>query len=209
MKREDLEILKKAREKESKLNTPSFIAEYPQAMSNELCDVLIDYVNEKIEANPQLNRSDPQASDESHYRKDWHIFIHNLKDISSDINKILSHFLKIYTDEYMGLYHTGGYASFEQKLQVTPPGGGFHNWHCEHSHYVYCDRVLAWMFYLNDIELGGETEFLHQRCRIKPEKGKLVFFPAGFTHCHRGNPPLNNTKYIVTGWFNLSRPNSR
>ena len=66
------------------------------------------------------------------------------------------------------------------------------------------ERILAWMFYLNDIELGGETEFLHQRLRIKPEKGKCVLFPASFTHCHRGNPPLAATKYIVTGWFKLS-----
>jgi len=23
---------------------------------------------------------------------------------------------------------------------------------------------------------------------------------AAFTHTHRGNPPLSNAKYIVTGW---------
>lgn len=23
---------------------------------------------------------------------------------------------------------------------------------------------------------------------------------AGFTHTHRGNPPISGTKYIITGW---------
>ena len=200
MKKEDIEILRKAREKESKMNTPSFIVEYPNALSNDMCDELTEYAKKT-----SLSRSVPLESVETSLRKDWFQFIHNIKDYALPINDILNRHLVKYTDEYMGAYYLGRYASFDQKFQVTPPGGGFHNWHCEHSHYVYCDRVLAWMFYLNDIELGGETEFLHQRCRIKPEKGKLVFFPASFTHAHRGNPPLNDTKYIVTGWFNLYR----
>jgi len=36
--------------------------------------------------------------------------------------------------------------------------------------------------------------------RVKPKKGRLILFPAGFTHTHRGNPPLDGEKYIITGW---------
>ena len=81
---------------------------------------------------------------------------------------------------------------------------GFKVWHCEHGPESLClRRIMAWMFYLNDIDSGGETEFLHQRVRLKPTKGTLVLFPAAFTHCHRGNPPLNQTKYILTGWYHI------
>ena len=204
MKQEDYEILKRAREKENSIHSPSFITEYPKALSDDFCDSLVTWCDLQIESNPSLNRS---ASDSTIYdrRKDWFFFIHNKLDFSVPINNTLNEYLSKYVDEYMGAYYIGRYNSFDQKLQITPPGGGFHNWHCEHSHYVYCDRVLTWMFYLNDLEEGGETEFLHQRCRIKPEKGKLVLFPAAFTHSHRGNPPLKDTKYVVTGWFNLCR----
>jgi hypothetical protein len=63
------------------------------------------------------------------------------------------------------------------------------------------NRIMAFMLYLNDVEVGGETEFLYQKTRIKPQKDRLVIWPAGYTHPHRGNPPLSNEKYIITGWI--------
>lgn len=86
------------------------------------------------------------------------------------------------------------------KIQRTEVGGGYHIWHYESDGRGFCRRVLAYILYLNDIDEGGETEFLYQSKRIKPEKGTLILFPAAFTHTHRGNPPLSNTKYIATGW---------
>ena len=56
------------------------------------------------------------------------------------------------------------------------------------------------MLYLNSVTEGGETEFLYQKRRIKPQQGRLLIFPAGFTHTHRGNPPLSGNKYILTSW---------
>jgi hypothetical protein len=62
-------------------------------------------------------------------------------------------------------------------------------------------RLLVFILYLNTIEEGGETEFLYQKKRIQPVEGRLLIWPAGFTHTHRGNPPLKDNKYIVTGWL--------
>ena len=36
--------------------------------------------------------------------------------------------------------------------------------------------------------------------KIKPKSGRVVIFPASFTHLHRGKPPYE-TKYIATGWL--------
>ena len=86
------------------------------------------------------------------------------------------------------------------KIQKTLQGEGYHIWHYEQDSHVNKHRVLAWMLYMNDVEEGGETEFLHQRCRFKPTKGTLLVWPAHFTHVHRGNPPLSGEKIILTGW---------
>ena len=90
------------------------------------------------------------------------------------------------------------------KFQKTDPGGGYHVWHGEHAGGLNAGRVLAYMLYLNTLELeeGGETEFLYQRLRIRPEENTMIVWPAAFTHAHRGNTVLGSqAKYVITGWF--------
>jgi len=87
------------------------------------------------------------------------------------------------------------------RVQKTEPSQGFHVWHCDSANFLTCRRMLVASLYLNTIEDGGETEFLYQRIRVSPIEGKLVLFPAGWTHPHRGNPPLKETKYILTTWL--------
>ncbi|MDO6680407.1 MULTISPECIES: 2OG-Fe(II) oxygenase [unclassified Shewanella] len=87
--------------------------------------------------------------------------------------------------------------------------GGYPHWHSEHfpqsgSHEAL-HRVLLYMYYLNDVEQGGETEFYYQNKVIKPTKGTMVIAPAGFTHTHRGNIPISDDKYIATSWIMFNR----
>jgi len=86
------------------------------------------------------------------------------------------------------------------KVQRTLPKEGYHVWHCEDTTRAQRDRILTFIVYLNDIEDGGETEFLYLSKRVKPVAGRVLLWPSGFTHTHRGNPPLKDTKYIITGW---------
>ena len=60
------------------------------------------------------------------------------------------------------------------------------------------ERYITAMFYLNDVEEGGETEFYHQELKIKPKQGNMIIFPPYYTHMHRGNVPLSNDKYTVS-----------
>ena len=104
------------------------------------------------------------------------------------------------------LVDSGVYAGLQvsqMKIQKTRQGEGYHNWHFEGGSSRY-DRtsILAFMIYLNDVEEGGETEFLYQGVRVPPKQGRFICWPGGFTHIHRGNPPLTNTKYAITGWIN-------
>jgi hypothetical protein len=61
-------------------------------------------------------------------------------------------------------------------------------------------RVLTYIFYLNDVDEGGHTEF-YGELKIKPKAGQLVLFPATWTYPHRGMMPKSSDKYIITGWL--------
>jgi hypothetical protein len=95
--------------------------------------------------------------------------------------------------------------------KYTKSQGGYPYWHSEiypqQNSIEALHRNLLFMFYLNDVNVGGETEFIYQDKKLKPKKGRMVIAPAGFTHTHRGNTPVSNDKYILTSWvlFNPSK----
>ncbi len=61
-------------------------------------------------------------------------------------------------------------------------------------------RLLTFIFYLNTVDEGGETEFW-RKYKIKPVAGRLVIFPAIWAYPHCGLMPISNDKYIITGWI--------
>ena len=59
----------------------------------------------------------------------------------------------------------------------------------------------------NNINLMRKLiETLHSAIEVYAEKfpiiKELCLFPSDWTHLHRGNPPISNDKYIMTGWYN-------
>jgi hypothetical protein len=68
---------------------------------------------------------------------------------------------------------------------------------CENK-YKY--RILNYLFYLNDVDEGGETEFFGNTT-VKPKCGKLLFFPSEWFFPHKGNIPISNDKYVIAGWI--------
>ncbi len=107
--------------------------------------------------------------------------------------------LKHYFERYP-ILKQGRYVHLNCKFQRTKPGEGYHTWHYENSGDSRY-RKLVTMLYLNDVEEGGETEFLYLHRRVQPRQGRILIFPAGFTHTHRGNPPLSGDKFILTSWL--------
>lgn len=108
---------------------------------------------------------------------------------------------KEYADKYSILTTAENHGMVSIRLQRTQKGGGYHRWHFEQAASAVSRRMIAWILYLNDVDEGGETEFLYQSKRVSAKAGRLVIFPASFTHTHRGNPPLSGEKYILTGWL--------
>ena len=109
--------------------------------------------------------------------------------------------LRCYTKRY-GIQFGGALYNDVFKIHKVRKTEGFHIWHYERAQPENLDRMMVYMTYLEVPKKGGETEFLHQSLRMEPIVGRTLIWPAGFTHMHRGNPPLDGEKMYITGWFN-------
>ena len=129
----------------------------------------------------------------------WHS---ELKSLIANFDQAYRHY-----DEMTGIVKSFGQDEFfytSLKIQKTLPGEGYHIWHCEHASRDTGQRCILAMAYLNTVAEGGETEFLYQSKRVPAVQGNIMFCPAGYTHTHRGNPPLTGDKYCITTWLEFT-----
>ena len=171
-------------------------------MSNELIDSYVAFFN-KCE---QQGAVYPRVEDEMLVSDNATSTIRDSNVALTYANKpFIDLFFKevypLYVKKFSSLKNIAMHTILEVKIQKTKVGEGYHTWHCENDGMKTRNRIMAFMVYLNDVQEGGETEFLYQKCRFKPEKNTLLVWPANYTHAHRGNPPLSNDKYIITGWI--------
>ena len=85
------------------------------------------------------------------------------------------------------------------QVQKYNKGEGKYIYHDDSRMYNGKYRKITFIWYLNTITDGGETEFTN--FKVKPEVGKLVLFPSSWVYPHRANVPISDDKYIMTGWL--------
>jgi len=205
-------------EKEHKMIFNEGIGVLENYASKEWCQILIDsfemYNEQKLSKNilndhfhvEGTNAGRTQFKEGTLGRHDEQLFLEVADStLASHTNMIIGSAFELYVNEYQGVTNSADpVSSWTCKIQKTKSGGGYHIWHCEDGAFLYRDRVLTWMIYLNDIpvENGGATDFLHQNCSFQPTTGTMVLWPATYTHMHRGAFLTGDIpKYIATGWF--------
>ena len=129
------------------------------------------------------------------------------KDI---INKILLESLSKYTPLYvkdnreLDLVIASWSVYIGYNIQKYKPKEGYFSEHCENNGYPNgVSRMMVWMIYLNTVTDDGGTYFTTYERTTAAVEGRLVIWPAYWTHTHRGIVSNTQTKYIATGWYNF------
>ena len=179
----------------------SFIYEFQNSLSADECNQIINRFEDSKEDHYQ-GRVGQNFTENVDVKKSTDMVISgkkNWKDFDTlfftSLSKALSAVKKEF-DFFSGPFKDIGYA-----VQKTSPGEYYH-WHIDSGSHQFSDRQLVAIWYLNDVDgPGGETEFLNQNVKIKPETGKLILFPPFWTHEHRGVTLQKGVKYIATTWI--------
>ena len=85
--------------------------------------------------------------------------------------------------------------------------GGFYKPHIDNftsSNGQENERIMTFIWYLNDVRNGGETHFLQTELKIKPKSGRLVMFPSNEPFFHEGLYTQEN-KYIISTWLEVKK----
>ena len=200
-----------------------FVGVFPNALSDQWCDSVIKLFEIRTALHGMggtFGRNTPNVSDVAlsiGTETNVDCYDKHRQDLSARLSWGNAHSLMTEFDnafwqnaypEYVLRYPVlkilGAHRVGSIKVQKTLPHQGYHVFHCENDSNEHGNRLLFIIVYLNDVHDGGETEFLFQGKRVPPRKGTLLLAPAGFTHTHRGNPPLKQEKYILTTWVEFS-----
>ena len=197
--------------KDKTVNITNFIGVYDNYIMEQECNKAIKLYEEQNKFNNTLNRihfensSTLKKQDQQFFAaaNNLSLWWESLKPMMVNFDLAWNHYIKnTGADEAYGV----PFNFTDLKIQKTLPTEGYHIWHVEHAKgYDNEKRAFVFSIYLNDVEEGGETEFLHFSKRVKPKTGRIVIWPAAFPYLHRGNSPLSGEKYILTSWM-LLRP---
>ncbi len=199
---------------EKTVNINNFIGVYDNYIIPEECSNAIRLYEDQVKFNNTINRlkfenaSILEKQDQQYFagRHNLDIWWKDLKSMLLNFEIAWKHYIENTgaSDAYKSNVYADPFYFTQLKLKKTLPTEGYHVWHIEHGKGLeYGARAFVFSIYLNDVEEGGETEFLHFSKRVKPKKGRIVIWPAAFPYLHRGNSPLSGEKYILTSWMTV------
>ena len=178
----------------------TFIFEKRDALSAQLCELAVERFEAQIDEQYEGRIGQLVEKDRS-IKKSTDLVVSgkpHWKDVDQALFRSLGQAILEFRETYP--YFKGPFKDMGYARQRTSPGEHYH-WHIDGGSHEFSQRQLVAVWYLNDVPgPGGETEFLLQNLKIKPEQGKLLLFPPFWTHEHRGVTLQKGVKYIATTW---------
>lgn len=120
------------------------------------------------------------------------------------VNIAVGKVLQEYINNYEFYPTTTAYTDSGYFIRKYEIGVDFYDWHTDNCSLETTTRVLAMLFYLNDVEEGGETEF-DIGIAVQPKQGRVLVFPAGFQYPHRAVTPVSEPKYLINTFIGYDR----
>jgi len=90
------------------------------------------------------------------------------------------------------------------RLRKSGRNDGFFSEHCDIINSITADRLLVIMFYLNTVDVGGETVFTNIDLPVQPKEGRVLIFNPSFMFPHKANKPVSDHKYTLQTYLHYT-----
>ena len=185
-----------------------FIGVYDNALTSYQCKEIIKWTETQSLVKGKV-LEDNQIKEKLEDKDDWEVDdtktnFQNKTFVDLMIRDALFKSIGLYRKSHPEIGHITPWDLYDDfNIQKYNPGEGYHALHCENAGGSDIMRVMAWMIYLNTVTDKGGTYFSSYNKTIKAKEGRLVIWPAYYTHPHKGVVSKTQTKYIATGWYNF------
>lgn len=179
-------------------NLNDLIQVYQDALGNDVCDFLISLFEEIKDKHDIIN------NEQSSFTQ---LNLTKYRDLTPDISNIHNRIIKNiveYRDRYYEYIDKRVFPkqhAFEMFRieKYDSSQSDYYDTHVDVMDYSSARRFLCFMWYLNDVDEGGQSVF--KDLVVEPKRGKLVIYPSLWMYPHRDEPPLNSSKYIMTSYL--------
>ena len=179
----------------------NFIEIYDNALTSKMCKGIIHFFDvappeDKFEGRTSLGVN-------KNYKDSLDITLEfdKLTEIDQIIIPVLRTYIEKYKEKHVEINYVFPWSLTNKwNIQKYEPTQAYHDPHCECADGNQ-KRILAWMIYLNTVTDKGGTRFTNYDIVTDAVEGRLVIWPAYWTHTHHGVASPTQTKYIATGWF--------
>lgn len=172
---------------------------YPDSLSKDICNYLITFfdsnesIHEKITNDKKPNFTQLDLSECASKNSEL-----------ESVHNFLVHTTIQYKNEYYSFIDSrcfpedNAFEHFRIKRYLNNGDDAFDT-HVDVKDLSTCKRYLSFMWYLNDVESGGNTVFYDYK--IQPKAGTLVVFPPMWMYPHKGEEPISGSKYIMSTYL--------
>ena len=187
--------------------TKDFIELYDNALTSSECKEIIDMMNDEDLTPGKCGSGEDNKPHVRKEVKDSHdiggsFSKHTTHPITINLVRVIEKGANLYVKKHPQMNLISPWDAVDYyNFQKYDPGQGYFGNHCENMAPAHMARVGVWMIYLNTVTEGGGTRFDNYDRVVDAVEGRLIIWPAYWTHFHHGIVSKTQTKYIVTGWF--------
>jgi hypothetical protein len=179
-------------------NLVDFIHVYENSLSDNICDELVSFFEKNSSEHEYIDEQGCPTFTQFNLTKNKQ----NREKIHTFLVKKVLEYRDIYYNSVSKFKDSFPLSHAFEEFRIkkyNPNGIDRFETHVDVDDYSSSKRFLSFFWYLNDVQNGGETVF--NDLEIKPSKGKLVVFPPLWMFPHRGNPPISESKYLLSTYL--------